>query len=369
MDFLNIVYANIKIILKDKKTLAILLIFPLFMALVVFAMSKFGSNTNNTKDVAFYTEGKIEGKLKGLFDTIESNEIHTKDKENLLKQVKEYKIAKLYVIPSNFNESLRNGEKPIITAYEVRSGNSNILIDKKINDFIYKELEAKYLEEYSKNTPNIKNLKEDNSLIKNEVVKDKNSVDELILVSLAIAFYLLTMTISPTALNIIKFRKEKIFERQATTKFSPFKILLALFMAYAILEVVIYSILIFILTKVGDFNSNNLGIIIFYILLIVVLNISIAILIARVGSNETLIPAFGNILGMVEFFLIFGYLIPFKNDSIKQILLVANKLNPLYWAIDGIKNIRLFPNTLVLVLMLLVLITSGSFRFNKFVRE
>lgn len=366
MDFLNIVYANIKIILKDKKTLATLIILPLFMCLVMFAVAKFGSKSNRIQDAVFYTEGKVEGKLKDFVDYIKVSDVQNKDKDKLIKKVQEYKIATLYELPANFNEKLKNGEKPNIIVYKVKEGNSNILVDKKINEFIYKELEDKYLSKYGKK---VEVLKEGTSLIKTDIIKDKNSVDEMVLVSLAIAFYLLTMTISPTAFTIINYKKEKIFERQATTKFSSFKIIFSLFLAYAILEVLIYSTLIFLLTKFGNFTTNNLALIIFYILLMVVLNIAIAMLIVRIGNNETIVPAIGNILGMVEFFLMLGYLIPFKHDSLKHILLVANKLNPMYWAIDGIKNNRLFPNALVLVLMVLVLITSGSFKFHKFVKD
>ncbi len=42
---------------------------------------------------------------------------------------------------------------------------------------------------------------------------------------------------------------------------------------------------------------------------------------------------------------------------------------PQYWLMDSIENTKLFPNTLVLILMILALFTAGSYKFRDFVNK
>jgi ABC-2 type transport system permease protein len=75
------------------------------------------------------------------------------------------------------------------------------------------------------------------------------------------------------------------------------------------------------------------------------------------------------LVSMIMFFLYIANSIGDSSGKVSQVIITISKFTPFYWAIGSIEKSVLFPNVFILILMALVLFTTGNIRYSSFAKE
>lgn len=363
--FLNIL-ANLKAIIKDKGTLSFLVLAPL--ATLGFGLL---SNMDNQVTASYSRDTYLVAPqisnpgphLKTLLEEAKFGATGD-DLDAALKDLKHMKLLSVYEVPADFEEQINRGQKPEIKLHKVDEGNITVMQEQKVESIINTMLRKQQLAAYTQNPLDLSG-----DYIGTEVIPPTNTTAGEDIAPLLMLFYFMSMITMPIAADLLKKRKERIFYRLMGTANSGAFIMTSHFGAYAILQVIFYSLGYLIMHYGFHMAKTNVPITLTYIILMSLLNIAMAICVSRWIKNESLVGSFAALINIIFFFTYLGSIIGLENQTLVRIFKGINLFSPFYWSMTGIEKQVIFPHVPIIILIILVLLTLGSWRMREFAKE
>lgn len=376
MEFLNLIKANMKILLADKKFAIFAVLIPVIVAIFSAGLGAtiFKSDGNNQDEsktniyssVKFYSEDgrALEGKALELANHI-GGKIEGKEQfDQAIDKVKNKHLTAVYVVPADFNEKLSKGISPEFSLYQLSDTNYTIQINEEINRYITTELKKQAYKDLPEEFKTSKNL------FKIEKVKGADSFEDFKQYLFVGGLMYFISVLSPLVIKfMMDIRKNRIYERLATTRNSGFKIMSSQFLSMVIIEATSYCMALFAADRFLGLGFKSFTHVIIFMTLYIALNVALSILITRITTNEDVGPSVGTIFAVAWFFLMMAEMLPMKEAGSRKIIEILSYLNPNHWVLYGIRDAKILPSAIILILMTLALITAGSYRFSSFSRD
>lgn len=365
MKILRLSYVNLKRMSKNKGNLVLMFIMPLAIILGIHFTT---SNTDHNLgiDAAFNIEDKGEYGEEILKSVGFEGDIFYND-NGTLKLLEENKIVALYTIPNDFTEKIKNGEKPQIKTYKKEEGNVTTSLEIKLNDEINNKIKEEMLLKHNiiKDKGELYKFK-GKTLIQDE---DTSSISGDSYMAILMIIYFIILSSTGIGEEIIKLKKQNILFRAMTTANKGYEIMGSLFLSTLFL-LVGSNLLVLILTKIiMGYSIKSLFVVFLNIVLASMFSITLTIFLIRISEDLTFVSMTTAIYSVASFFL---SMIAASSDfysDVPNAIINLGKFMPQYWLMDSIENSSLFPNVLVLGLMILALFTAGSYRFKDFVNK
>lgn len=364
MKILRLSYTNLKRMSKNKANLALMLLMPLVIILSThFINSKGGYNISI--DSGFYIEDQGEYGEEILGEMGYSGEI-LQDYNEAMDLLQENKVIALYIIPKDFTEKIKGGEKPIIESYKREEGNVTSPLELELND----KINNKIREELLLNHDVIKDKEE---LYKYEgktlLVDEYTGIGGGSYMPILMMIYFIILSSTGIAEEILKLKKQNILSRAMTTANKGYEIMGSLFLSTLFLLVGSNIIVLFITKFIIGYSIGSYPVVITNIILASMFSITLTIFLIRISADPTFVTFATTIYAVASFFLSGIGLSPDFYPNVPNFIVNLGKFMPQYWIMDSIENINLFPNVLILGLMILALFTAGSYKFKDFVNK
>ncbi len=365
MKILRLSYINLKRISKNKSNLVMMFLAPLVIILGIhFVANKGGYNLN--ADTAFYIEDEGEYGAEILKNIGFGGEIlHNYDEA--LELLEKNKIVAFYNIPKNFTEKIKKGEKPQIKSYKREEGNTTSSLEIQLND----EINNKIKEEMFLNSNVIEN-REELYKYKGEIIiqdEDTNSLSGSSYMAMLMIIYFIILSSTGIGDEMLKLKKQNVLSRAMTTANKGYEIMGALFLSTLGLMVGSNLLVLFITKLIIGYTIKSFLVIFISILLASMFSITLTIFLTRISEDNTFVSMSTAIYSVASFFLSAIASAPDFYSKVPKAIINLGKFMPQYWLMDSIENTKLFPNTLVLILMILALFTAGSYKFRDFVNK
>lgn len=350
---LSIIVVNLKRMFKDKKVLISILIVPV---IITFLFGMIMPSEEATLSIEL-----------GLVDYANSNESRyiidqlTKDSIYNVKMMGEEELSRLLednyigigiILPKNLKEAK--------SAHILKSDNNYYqVVQNKLNN-ILKELTL------LRKIPN-KNEKND---IHINYINHYSSTK----MNFTLGFFINYMMFSMVYIcyELIELKKYRILRRSYTMSQSSFSLLggimLSIFLLLVI-QIIILNLFSYILYK--EFLISTLGGIALFLPFILVI-LGIGIILAKVIKNPDLTALIANLI-IIPTGIVSGTFLP--RQMLPSFLGRFSFLSPQYWVFNGIEKLNqglffeILPNTLILILLALCLLTASSYNFKEMLQE
>lgn len=352
-------FVNYKRFMKKGTNIFSLLIIPLLTVIGInYTFS--GDRYVDSSSVAFNVGDKGQMGSEMLKELGVSKNIFINDEKSADKLLEQNDVAAVYCIPEDFSEKIKSGEKPTIESFKrEKSGASSleVQIDKKVNE----KLETQILI----NKGLIKNANELNKkLININVDYKKSPLGNTLFLTVYMVIYCIILSSTNIATEMLALRNDKVLLRTLTTANRGYEIIgsfyLAIFLAQISMSIFVIAASKFIL----GFQLVSLHIIFANIILSSLFSLSAALIATRVFNNAAVVSNILTLYSAVS--IILSTFAQASNSNVSIIVKSIAKLTPHYWAIDSITSSKLFPNSIIMLLMTVAMFTAGSIKARSF---
>lgn len=367
-NFYNLFIAQLKRISKDINILGFFIGMPVIIFIMIGIINYLNSDAKEktTKYTIQLDNISYVVKDKGnLWENFFSGGKKIEDikaaEEDLLKS----KIAGVIIIPEDFSEKLKMGQKPQLEIIKLSNGNSMHLILNALNTSINNYLINNFLQAEFNSDKNMMG----GSNIKIKTMREKNVVAQFALkIVTLLILYIIVFGASPIATDLIKLRESKMLERTIISPNSEFMIIGTLLFSFVVLQVLVNILCFFGYAFGFNIKIAGFGIIIVTIFSASVFALSLAIVVARIFKKQEQLNLATTVITVV---IIIFFFVAFLNvmDGIIEAPSIIKKMaviSPLYWLVEMLDKEKIFPNIIIVWLMIVVLITAGSWKLKQF---
>lgn len=362
MNFFKLLIAQINRILRTKEVIVSMVAFTFIGMAFVFLynspIKKSDNNISETHTNKAIVWGENNEALKSSL--IEKN--YKPSFETSLDKAKDRldtgDISIIYEIPDSYVQKLVKGQKEEIKIYVRKANNRSQLFETEFSEVVNKEVEKEILKSNG--------IYEENKLKLDYVnyfdLQENTSFSSLTIMNLMIIYILLNT--SSVSGDLSLSRENKMIKRMLLSPNKSLSITSSFLLSHFLVLSTLNILVILMYKKIYGFNQTELVSFIISILLMTLFTISLGISIFRIFKNKI----FLGIAGVVIPMLIIGMTLAgdvMENAIVKKI----SYLSPLTWVFEIITKQVLFPNIFIVILMSLVLLTMGSYRLEKYVKN
>lgn len=351
MNIIRIAFYNLKRYIKSPLLLTTCLFIPIaFMITTLIEIDITNSNTN----VALVNLNTVQ--VKELISNAPDVYVSFKEEtlDNGLSLLEKSEISAVYEFPINFFEDLNSGKEPKIKVYKKKDSKPLQRLEGYIDIYVKRKL---------------KDFAVDSNTIKNSEVKYtfiNNSLNFSELSIFVLFAFFMFCSIAYTAIDLFKLRRDNVLTRLLYSTSKHYEIFTGLLLSIFLLQLFSLTLTLFI-GKVTNLLESNILKPYIYLILIAFITTALTVLIIRLFDNEGIISIVIVLAGTL--FLMGALLAPInfpgKPDFLPESFLFICKFSPLYWVMDGIVDDILFPNTLILLLMGIAILTAGKLNFKS----
>jgi len=364
MKILRLSYVNLKRMSKNKTNLLLMAILPM---LVIFS-THFANNNGAyymNADIGFYIEDNGKYGERMLKDMGYNGEI-LYDYDEAMKLLEENKIIALYRIPKDFTEKIENGEKPIIESYKREEGNNTLPLELELNDKINNKIREEILL-----SSNIIKDKDELYKFKGEtlIIDEYSGIDGDAYMAILMMVYMIILSSTGIGEEMVKLKKQNILSRTMTTANKGYEIMGSMFLSTLFLSAGSNMLVLFITKLIIGYSISNVPLVIINIIMASMFSITLTIFLIRLSEDAGFISIGTAIYSVASFFLSGIASSPDFYPNVPRAIINLGKFMPQYWIMNSIENTKLFPNILVLALMILALFTAGSYKFRDFANK
>jgi ABC-2 type transport system permease protein len=380
MRFFKLTILHLRRLLTDKRVLFLNLLMPAaVICLVVLLTNGQSTNTKMYIDIVNNDKGSMGSDLiKNLKSSSNINVYELKESE-AVERVKKNITDGAVLIPKDFTQEFKNKKNPTVKILKLNIGNTNVLIESKINSFITANIAAGKLANIVKSHKNLsyislKNLKKDLiseanvkkiKVMNKEITKDnKKSLSSQISIGLIISFMMYTIIF--IVLEITGRKNDGTLKRCLSTPNSTITFCFSIIASFLILGWI--EVLLMIGSTKLLFNlswgNDYLGLFILFTALILVV-LTLGLLICRLVKSESSIAIVSNLTVTVTCMLGGSFMpISYFPDIFKKV----SYFTPQRWAVSAltdltIKNkdlVSILPNVGILLLFAAAFFTAGA---------
>lgn len=367
MKLFQLVYVNMKRMLKDPSKIAFMFVMPILVILFVKFLDG-GDNisirTSSNVSLAYNIEDESE-LVQELFEiNSASKHIFLKEKDKALALLETNEVAVVYNIPPNFTEKVLNYEKPIIQSYRREEGNITIQLELEINNKINEFIKEKLLVDKG-----IISSKEDLYVLKTETVLERNKkvVTGDMNMATMLLIYFIILGASTIVTELMEFKKNNIMARSVTTPNKSSIILGSLIISFLFYQVGINMFILILGQDIIGYDIVNLNIVFINIILASLFSITLSLAMTRLFKNEGAANLITALIAVLTLFLSMFTQDMYQN--VPQFIRNLGKFVPQYWIFDSLERSIIFPNVFIVLLMIIALFTAGSYKLKDFVRK
>ncbi|TCK86746.1 ABC-2 type transport system permease protein [Natranaerovirga hydrolytica] len=360
MNVLKLSWVHYKRMIKTSSNWLMMFLIPVVIILFVLFMQDHEKAIDAT-EAAFNIEDEGMYWEELLKDIGIYNHIFINDQEGAIQLLENKEVNVVYHIPSDFTDRIKKGEMPTIETFVTQEDAgaiiTEVLIQEWLNTKIYEEiLIHEGLIAHSEDLPQLQ--------IKAVPVIENNYINiKLRVTMLLIIFYIIYASVEVCE-QMVKLKNDNVLLRAATTSNSWKKITGSIYIALFLIEISIFS-LVFITAKfIGNFQVEAFLYMMLTIILAVCISIALGFLMLRLVKKTELISVLSIMVTIVMFYIsVMGS----GNDANQAFWLIHNiaKFMPIYWLLDIVNHLRLFPAVPILILMSVAMFTVGNIRGSR----
>lgn len=366
MNLLELTRVNIKQILTNPLQLMFLFLLPVgTMIFVTVILGGSEPSANFGLDIAFNIEdsGTSWETIVAPFE--KSQEIFINDLDGALLLLEQNKILAVYNIPSEFSEHIEAYKKPLIEVYKREKGNMAIPLETKIDSIINELLEEKILRDNE-----IITSLDELDVLKTKVVMERNQ--EPVSGDFGPEIMILIMFIFFGSVSIVtqlmELKKGNILARVITTPNRGGVVIASLIISFFVVQYGINVLVLLGAKMIFDFPIVSLSVVLINFALASLFSITFSLAAIRITKNESIISLLTTIFSLGSTYLVLFANSLFFSSSNRWIENLA-KFVPQYWIFESLEEMVLFPNVLIVLLMIAALFSAGCYRLKNFVND
>lgn len=359
MRFLRLVYANIRRLLAQPSNLLMIILLPALI--LVFQSFIIQSGSSLAGKVVVINEDKGSLSEEALLASDLRFTLIEDDKQAGLERLESYESEVLFVIPENYTESIRSGQMPKIERYSVNESTLYDLMDQNLTTAVRYQLQEKLFGDYGLEANEIL-LTE--STVKSDLKIAEYSVSFDYLFSMLMIIYFIIIFSSNTGGDLLELRNQKVTTRMFLTPSSSLETMTALAISYFLLTFSGYAIVSVLAYVIFGIQDAPLGMTLLIIALTSFFALSLSLFLAKISKNKqvmSLVPVLYGLLGVM------GAVLSFMGRD--ELFTKIGYIAPPYWLAQMMMTVEIIKNAGIVLLMALLLLTAGSYDFQKFVED
>jgi len=361
---LRLTYINLKLSLKDIGNYLVMFVAPLALTLGInFIASKSGYVADTALAFDIRDEGAYAEEILQSMDINEN--IFFNEEEKAIDLLHKNEVVAVYQIPEDFTEKIQEGEKPNIKAFKREEGNVTLAFEMRLEEEINNKIKREILIKEGVIDKNSELLKY--AARADVILPGDKKLDREFLLAMSMIIYFIILSSSTIGEKIISMKKQNILSRAMSTANRGYEILGSLCLSILAFQVLANLAVIFISQLMIGFSIPSFPIVLINIVLASLFSITFTMFMTRIFENQGAVSFAAVIFSIASVFLT---LVASESSSFPQVpLIIKNlgKLTPLYWLMDSVENLKLFPNALVVLLMILVLFSGGNYKLKNFI--
>lgn len=362
---LRLTYINFKLSIKDFASILTMIIAPLALILGLNFIGNKGGYVVDT-NIAFNIQDKGVYGEEILKDMNIGDYIFYDEEDKALELLHRNEVIAVYQIPEDFTEKITNGEKPNIKAFKRQEGNTTLAFELRLEEEINNKVKRQIL--IKEGIVNNDELLDYGA--KAEVYTSKGSkLDKGFILAMTMSIYFIILSSSVIGEKMVSMKKQNILSRAMSTANRGYEILGSLCLSILALHVIANLIVVIISKFIINFTIPSFSIVIVNIVLASLFSITFTMFMTRIFENQGVVSFVAVIFSIANIFL---SLIASESSSFSKIpFAVRNlgKFTPFYWLMDSVENLKLFPNALVVLLMILALFSGGNYKLKNFINK
>lgn len=360
MGFIMVLIANCRRYFKDNKNIVFMFFLPIILTGLAYLTGDNESTVSNGKvSVINLDRGAYGNKLvKELkIDKIYKNKIEA------LEDLRNNKYTAVYEFTTDFSKRTNEKLNPVVNVYKLQDGNVNNEFENRLKNSVKKIMKVNILERNNV----VKNEKEiEKNIIHIDYRKTDKSIGQDKLFPVLNIMYLMLIHSTLFGKDLISLKKDRILERVSSTANYGYSILSGIYISMVAVQSAASIGSLLVINLLFKYGFESFAFEVLNIILISMISIAVAIMSSRMSEQfqmGTLIVVLIN-LGMFSIYFI--GIVEKGKFALGEILM---KFTPFYWAMDSIKNSKVFPNTIILILIALVFFTAGNIKYLSFAKS
>lgn len=347
MSFINILWSNIKRLLKNPTIFMMMIVTPIIVAIAINVVG----GSNHKKEITLINNNfgihseKLIQSLQEDYSLTVVDEKMLDDRD--IKQESNFIIQ----LEDSYNEMIEKGDLPRIIVRKMEESPNNIATLLNIDLLAKTQLE------------NVK-MGENATYIKTKIIND-----DIFPAGIVTAMMLIYYSFLGSACiieDMLKLKKANVIKRAITTANKDGKILFGLFGGAFVFSAISGSFVIFLINKFTDLleginliNAITAGILSSFVF------VAIVIFCVRWFKNAQIVSLITTMSGVLALILgIIGVLGPYLFNEFEKFKVLCY-ISPIYWAGEIMMG-NVVAGSCVLILMAIAIFTTGSYRLREF---
>ncbi|TCT12288.1 ABC-2 type transport system permease protein [Natranaerovirga pectinivora] len=360
MSIIRLAWINYKRMIKSSENWLMMFLLPVGIILITLF-------TQTNEKAIDATEAAFNIEDNGYYGEVLINEIGVSrnifinDYEGAISLLENKDVSTVYIIPENFTQSLQNGILPTIEQVKDQEGRGPIVTEALIQEWIH----TKLYEEILINEGLITSANDISGLEVTAVpIVENNYVNPKLRVTMILIIFYIIYASAEVCGQMGKLKSDNILLRAATTSNPWKKITGSIYIALFFIEVSIFFLVFMAAKTFGKFQVEAPFYMILSIILAVCISISLGFLLLRFVKKAEIITMISIIISIGMFFI---SLMGSGNDTSQASWIINNlaKFMPIYWLMDIVNHLRLFPAVPILILMAVAMFTAGNIKGSK----
>lgn len=356
MRFIQLIYANIRRLLAQPLNIILIIALPALILLFQNILLKGGSEVGQTviinEDKGIYAEQMMENLDMGYtaLPTLQEG----------LDKLETYESETVYHIPADYSEQLEAGHSPKIVRYSTQESTLYQALDNTINQAVLTQVQSKLFADAGIDGQVIL----DESTVTTGVTIADYAVSFDYLFSMLMIIYFILVFSTSTGTDLLELRTQKVTSRMFVTPNSSFELLAALSISYFLMTFLGYGIVVIFAKIIFNMDDMPLGMTLLIIALASLFALSMSLFLAKITKSKQVISIVPMLWGMLGFI---GVVLSLTGSE--SVLTKLALISPMHWFGQMMMYGDILKNGAIILLMTLVLLTAGSYNFQKFVED
>lgn len=359
MSMIRLVWVNYKRMIKTPGNWLMMFVLPLII-IILTVVSQGDNKASDAQQAAFNIEDKGKYGEEMLKELGIEEYLFFNDQSEAIKLVQDKEVSILYTIPDDFTESISQGEVPNILQYSPEEAKGPIVTESVIKEWV----QTKIYEEIMINEELIEESSELEELKVGVNIESKDYVNSNLRMTMVLLIFYILYASNEVCSQIGVLKNNNFLLRASTTSNPWYKITGSIYLALFFIELTIFSLVFTCAKFIGNIKVESFMIMLLSIVLAVCISLSLGFVLMRLIKNPQVLTMASIFIPIIMLFI---SIMGIGNDTSQTSWIINNiaKFMPMYWLLEIVNNLNLFPAIPILILMALAMFTAGNFKASK----
>lgn len=343
MSLLRLIYGHIRRIIFQPKLLIMLIIVPL----VIIAFNYVGTRSAAHREELGIIENQFSDEITTSMGELA---VYYPSMEEAMDALEQMKVKSIYEVTEEGIQRYSFGDSDVLRS-----------LDRYFTQKIHESRLQGAFEEEGLQFPM------EESVQLQLLVKKEEAKDYMYIFTVSMMLYAIMLYSSTMAEDLITMQSSGVIERSVAAPQRFFKLNLSFSLANLFLLLVVYTVLFFGANKLMSFEIRNPLALLLATLMASFYSITFAQTAVRFLKSQSAASIATTLVGVLGF--VGGTFSYIEIVKLPSPLLLLAKVLPHYYLLDMLFTGRILINVLILGLMILVILTAGSYKFERFARR